>query len=366
MGQTEIKISYSSDNYDFVFQATGISYLFSDFYTRYYNEFNNVIFSSHDQYRNYILKHDVYVAKNSYQQFYFDEHTVQISCVNFANAYKALVQLRNKLCEVKGIHTTDFETFVSYAAIILREYSKFDPIYTAHFLTDTRESVKELMDVVFGLKNKLREQVNDIFFNDGSCLVILLDMISQKYGLSRRHLQYVSINEIRELLHDGVIPPLRLDNTDYVFVHDGDISVSLVGDEATVFISKFLLYSDIEGVDKINGISVSTKGLWQETVKIAKVDYVDLKNTLEVLEKETKGKILVTDSTIPEMFTAISNAIAVVTDMGGMLSHAAITCRELKKPCIIGTKIATQVLHDGDHVEVDAEKGIVTILERAK
>ncbi|MEK7072580.1 MAG: PEP-utilizing enzyme [Patescibacteria group bacterium] len=46
-----------------------------------------------------------------------------------------------------------------------------------------------------------------------------------------------------------------------------------------------------------------------------------------------------------------------------MTCHAAIVARELKKPCIIGTKIATQVLKDGDLVEVDAEKGIVIILK---
>jgi hypothetical protein len=40
--------------------------------------------------------------------------------------------------------------------------------------------------------------------------------------------------------------------------------------------------------------------------------------------------------------------------------------RELKKPCIIGTKIATQVLHDGDLVEVDADNGVVRILERKR
>ena len=47
---------------------------------------------------------------------------------------------------------------------------------------------------------------------------------------------------------------------------------------------------------------------------------------------------------------------------GGILSHAAITARELKKPCVIGTQIATKVLRSGDRVEVDGEKGIVTIL----
>ena len=62
---------------------------------------------------------------------------------------------------------------------------------------------------------------------------------------------------------------------------------------------------------------------------------------------------------------AIKKAGAIVTDEGGIVSHAAITAREMKKPCIIGTKIATQVLHDGDLVEVDAEKGIVRIIEKA-
>ena len=52
-----------------------------------------------------------------------------------------------------------------------------------------------------------------------------------------------------------------------------------------------------------------------------------------------------------------------ITDTGGLTSHAAIISRELQKPCIIGTKIATKVLKDGDVVEVDAEKGIVKILK---
>ncbi|PIR83241.1 hypothetical protein COU19_01465 [Candidatus Kaiserbacteria bacterium CG10_big_fil_rev_8_21_14_0_10_56_12] len=49
---------------------------------------------------------------------------------------------------------------------------------------------------------------------------------------------------------------------------------------------------------------------------------------------------------------------------GGMLCHAAIVARELKKPCIIGTKVASQFLHDGDLIEVDADKGVVKIIER--
>jgi len=75
-----------------------------------------------------------------------------------------------------------------------------------------------------------------------------------------------------------------------------------------------------------------------------------------------KGDILVTSMTRPEMVPVMKLAGAIITDEGGVTSHAAIISRELHIPCIIGTKLATQVLKDGDMVEVDANKGIVKIL----
>lgn len=75
------------------------------------------------------------------------------------------------------------------------------------------------------------------------------------------------------------------------------------------------------------------------------------------------GEILVTGMTRPEFVPLMKKAIAIITDEGGITCHAAIVSRELKKPCIIGTKIATQILKDGDLVEVDADKGIVKILK---
>ncbi len=75
------------------------------------------------------------------------------------------------------------------------------------------------------------------------------------------------------------------------------------------------------------------------------------------------GEILVTGMTNPNYLLLMKKAAAIVTDGGGLLSHAAIVARELKKPCVIGTKIATKVLHNGDLVEVDADKGVVKIIK---
>lgn len=73
--------------------------------------------------------------------------------------------------------------------------------------------------------------------------------------------------------------------------------------------------------------------------------------------------VLVACMTRPEYITLMRKASAIITDEGGLTSHAAIVSRELGIPCIVGTKIATQVLKDGDLVEVDADHGLVKILK---
>lgn len=74
--------------------------------------------------------------------------------------------------------------------------------------------------------------------------------------------------------------------------------------------------------------------------------------------------ILVAPMTTPEDVPLIKKYKAVITDQGGILSHAAITCRELHIPCIIGTQTATKILKAGDLIEVDANTGLIKILER--
>jgi phosphohistidine swiveling domain-containing protein len=87
--------------------------------------------------------------------------------------------------------------------------------------------------------------------------------------------------------------------------------------------------------------------------------------TKESVQKFREGEILVTTMTTPDLIAAIKQAGAIVTDEGGILSHAAIVSREFGIACVIGTGVATKVLKDGDLVEVDAEKGLVKVLKKA-
>jgi pyruvate,water dikinase len=80
-----------------------------------------------------------------------------------------------------------------------------------------------------------------------------------------------------------------------------------------------------------------------------------------------KGDILVTGMTDPDFVPFMKIASAIVTDKGGITSHAAIVSRELNIPCVVGTETATQVMKTGQEYTVDSRNGIIYegILEQA-
>lgn len=86
---------------------------------------------------------------------------------------------------------------------------------------------------------------------------------------------------------------------------------------------------------------------------------VKIVNTPDDMAKMEYGDILVSTATTPSIIAAMKRAAAIVTDEGGLTCHASIVSRELGIPCVIGTKIASEIFHDGDHVEVDATKGMI-------
>jgi pyruvate,water dikinase len=75
------------------------------------------------------------------------------------------------------------------------------------------------------------------------------------------------------------------------------------------------------------------------------------------------GDILVTTTTAPPWTPLFLTAAGLVTDAGGLLSHGAVVAREFRLPAVVGTRIATTTLHDGDWIEVDGSTGIVRLLE---
>ena len=130
----------------------------------------------------------------------------------------------------------------------------------------------------------------------------------------------------------------------------------LLAGEPAVELNKYFDGDTQSNVSEITG-KIACKGVVRGRVKVilSKDDFF----------KFEQDEILVASSTTPDYILLMKKAGAIITNEGGLSSHAAIVSRELRVPCIIGTRIATKVLKDGDLVEVDASNGLIKILKRA-
>jgi len=138
----------------------------------------------------------------------------------------------------------------------------------------------------------------------------------------------------------------------YISYYEADTNSgkNYFGKEANALVAQYTNLEVEEGVSEVKGMVVS-KGKVQGKVRIL--------SGSRHFDAFKEGEILLASMTSPEYIVAMRKSAAIVTDEGGITCHAAIVSRELKKPCIVGTRIATRVFKDGDLIEVDAEKGIV-------
>lgn len=180
--------------------------------------------------------------------------------------------------------------------------------------------------------------------------------LESEFSLAKHDLSYYSFREIEQLLTNSIyLEPSLINDRKSGFamlLHDSIISIK-TGNQVEQLIALRNLKTQ-QHKKVVHGMVVS-RGYAQGLVKI--VMDASLQGIVE------DGDILIAPMTTPDYLPALRKAAAFVTDEGGMTCHAAIVAREMKKPCIIGTKNATKVFSNGDIVEVDAISGTVKIVE---
>jgi pyruvate,water dikinase len=87
--------------------------------------------------------------------------------------------------------------------------------------------------------------------------------------------------------------------------------------------------------------------------------------SLDQLDEVEAGEILVCTITSPAWAPIFSKIAATVTDIGGIMSHAAIVSREYGLPAVVGTGTATSRIKTGQRIRVDGSSGMVQILDGA-
>ncbi len=186
-----------------------------------------------------------------------------------------------------------------------------------------------------------------------------LNRITEQLGITYEELMATTHDEIRESLSTGISAELKLRIPErqkgqwFVEASRGRKAIFTDDHETISRLMKDLLPKEDVSAKEFKG-DIANGGLAKGVAKVVR--------NVEEFSKLQTGEILVTTMTTPDFVILMQKAAAIITDTGGLLSHAAIVSRELNKPCVIGTKIATKAIHDGDLVEVDADKGVVRIL----
>lgn len=183
----------------------------------------------------------------------------------------------------------------------------------------------------------------------GTCLI--KEMGRRKY-VPANSLKYLTPPEIEEwfVTEKKILPSIEDRKKFCAVIHTAKNYQVLVGDEAKE-LQNIVDPKDLsETPSDIRGL-VANPGLVRGPARII-LSATDI-NLVQ------PGDILIAVMTRPDYVPGMKKAAAVVTDEGGITSHAAIVARELGIPCIIGTKIATRVFKDGDSIEVNANHGVV-------
>jgi len=184
-------------------------------------------------------------------------------------------------------------------------------------------------------------------------LAEILHFVAEKNGIDPYLMHFATPNEIKDLLQGRVLDAkvlkqrqgrsvvaCRLPEEYYSF---------LSHEEARKVRNQLFSYSEM-ATQQLKGMPACS-GKFTGKVRI-------IKNVSQI-DKIQAGEVLVAPMTTVNYVPAMKKAGAIVTDLGGITCHAAIVSRELGIPCIIGTKVATQILKNGDMVEVNADHGTV-------
>ncbi|MEW5955215.1 MAG: PEP-utilizing enzyme [Candidatus Micrarchaeota archaeon] len=191
----------------------------------------------------------------------------------------------------------------------------------------------------------------DIFFKSYFQTRRLLEEIGARTGLSLQQVRFMLPAEVKAALLEGKKDAELFDarREFSVVVSENDETRVLLGAEAKAELVK-VEQRELSQARGLKGTCASpgyAKG-------IAKIVL-----TPADMAKFNKGDVLVAQATNPDIVMAMKKAAAIVTNTGGLTCHAAIVSRELGIPCLVGTGVATDVISDGDFVEVDATNGKV-------
>jgi phosphohistidine swiveling domain-containing protein len=268
-----------------------------------------------------------------------------------------------------ALDAASMESFFTLLSEYFVRYSKMDFQFTnlTYLYADTDPVVRANLAKLASFKDDARVWINQVSIDDDSAFARFLEEVSERFGTSPEDLQVAKIDEILALATQPLPPSEVLNDRRLsfaVYLDAGSVHY-VVGQEAVDYVQRNRVLEESQAESEIVG-QVAHRletGRVEGVVRLINVDYADMDKMEQEIADMIPGEILVSEFTAPELMAACKKASAIVTDLGGMLSHAAIVSRELGIPCVVGTRHASRRLATGDRIGVDLASGHVEKLK---
>lgn len=204
---------------------------------------------------------------------------------------------------------------------------------------------------------KDRAMIAELYPKIENDIQICVNFIGKKNNFEGDLLRYMTLHELKQYLEENSLSIQKIKELAKRKINYFYLSTSreekVFSDEMFILDVKNKFFKTNTDISKIFG-HIAYPGI------VKGIIYNSLDN--KKIPKE-EGFILVKHMTHPDDIMLIKRCSGIITDEGGILSHAAVVSRELKKPCIIGTKSATRILKSGTMIELNADKGFIRILK---
>ncbi len=350
-------------NYQLSFKGYGVSVLVTDLSTRMFEVMDPLFMLDKGMYYQYFPQERAVFALEWGLEFYLDRKKFRLFELHLR---ELCAELKERYGKTIGKLSEDrVRDFFDLVVAIAVEYGKMNTEFTnkAFLMQEKNPVLKENLARLMKIKDEMRLIVNEMYFEPKGYLQRVLGVLSTQFGVAVTDLDKYTCREIRGLFEGEKVSSSTLKGRSEAFVINCSQKqiMYMEGEKAREIIGRF--EEKVVDALEVRG-QCANKGTVRGVVRVIPIDYSNFELMNREMEKMKQGEILVAENTAPELMVACRKAAAIITDLGGMLSHAAIVSREFGIPCIVGTKTGSKVLKSGDLVEVDAEKGVVRILKK--
>ena len=353
------------DDYELTFKVAGLCFLFTDMLCHGF-KYLDPLFTSDTEgnFSQYFTNEKMEYAAQFGLRWFGENKGVDKYKNEFSNYYNNNIILLDDIISNEKLSKSSINRFFKILSKFFTYYSKSDNEFTdlAYLLQHTNKNIIENLNQLSKFKDVARVWINNIAIEENSQFSRFCNKISNYFSIERSDLDCYRVNELIQLFDGNKILQkeiVKRKKSFCIFYSSGQQKY-ISGDDSIAFINKInsknyaVLSTEVKGkvANKIDKI-VSGRA------KIINVDYGRLDVMNNAISEMEHGDILIAEFTAPELMEACRKAKAIITDIGGLLSHAAIVSRELGIPCLVGASIATKTFITGDQVIIDFDSGIV-------